>query len=144
MQEIVPGSPPARSSPPLPPPVGAAMPRSVAAALFIVLWLGVQVGLPLWKRFQPHQQRFGWQMYSGWRARATPTRGTEFVGVRADGERVQVNRRRYMVRYRPEIRGGYVERMTAHICRVEPSLRSVEAVRYTEVLYRRRCDPGLP
>ena len=112
--------------------------------MFVVLWLGLQLGLPLWKRLQPDQQRFGWQMYSGWRAGATRARATEFVGVRTDGQRLRLNRTRYLVRYRPEISGGYVERMTAHICGVEPSLRSVEAVWSRRVVYRRSCGARSP
>src|SRR5215203_2776535 len=99
--------------------------RARLAGAFIVLWLAVQIAIPLWQRSKPQRARFGWQMYSGWKDNLTPSRGVTFIGVGAGGERVSIRHGRYLVRYRPEIAGGFVERLSAHICRAEPSLRSV-------------------
>ena len=38
--------------------------RDWVVAAFILLWLAVQVGVPLWQLTNPRPSRFGWQMYA--------------------------------------------------------------------------------
>jgi len=41
--------------------------RHRAAMAFVVAFLAVQIGVPLWKLIEPRPARFGWQMFSGLR-----------------------------------------------------------------------------
>ena|SRR5215207_6128879 len=116
--------------------------RALAIALFVALWLGAQIALPLWQRRAVRQTRFSWQMFSGGRANPNLLRGLSFVGVNADGRPTRLRPQRYFVRYRTEMNPGARERLLAHICRTEPSLRSVEVRRSDTVVVCHPCSAG--
>ena len=108
-------------------------------AAFILLWLAVQVGVPLWQLTNPRPARFGWQMYAG---KIYPPR---IIGIRTDGKSVQLSAYRYLATFRYEFRPSYVQALGEHVCRVEPSLRTVELrLRPEGTIVRQPCSHGAP
>ena len=68
--------------------------RDWLVAAFILLWLAVQVGVPLWQLTRPRPVRFGWQMYAN--VRYPPW----ITGIRTDGSSVQLSAHRYLANFR--------------------------------------------
>ena len=112
-------------------------PRAVSAArdlqlrdwvvvAFILLWLAVQIGVPLWQLTKPRPTRFGWQMYAD--IKYPP----QITAVRSDGSSVRLAASRYLADFRFEFRPGYIQALGKHLCRVEPSLQAVELLRRPE------------
>jgi len=95
-------------------------PRTAAAAAFALLFLALQVGVPLVRLFGPRPARFGWQMY----AATTPL--PTLVGVRADGGRDTLAVGDYFAFLRSDLAPSAFERLPRHVCTVVPGLRAVE------------------
>jgi len=95
-------------------------PRTVAAAAFALLFLALQVGVPLVRLLGPRPARFGWQMY----AATTPL--PTLVGVRADGGRDTLPVGDYFAFLRSDLAPSVFERLPRHVCTVAPGLVAVE------------------
>lgn len=123
-----------------PAPVRAPSPRQRAVAAVVLLWLLVQIAVPLWLLRYPPPVRFGWQMYAGFPERP---RLTVF---HADGQRRQLSSRRYFAYFRLDLTPGYEPRLATVVCRTRPQIVAVEvtpsrgkqAQRYTCVRPERR------
>jgi hypothetical protein len=100
--------------------------REWAIAIFIVLWLAVQIGVPLWQLSEPRPPRFGWQMFTD--VKFLP----QITAIRRDGSSVQLTASRYLAYFRSDFRSGYIQALAQHLCRVEPSLQAVELLRRPE------------
>ena len=63
------------------------------------------------------------------------------MGVRLDGSSVQLSASRYLANFRYEFRPSYVQALGEHVCRVEPSLRTVELrLRPEGTIVRQPCS----
>jgi hypothetical protein len=113
--------------------------RDWAVISFIVLWLAIQIGVPLWQLTNPRPARFGWQMYAD--AKYLP----RITGIRTDGGSVRLSGHRYLANFRYEFRPSYIQVLGEHICRVEPSLWAVELrLRPEGTVIRQLCSQGVP
>ena len=100
--------------------------RDWAVTAFILLWLAIQIGVPLWQLTNPRPTRFGWQMY------AVVKYPPQITAVRLDGSSVQLITSRYLAYFRSDFQPGYIQALGKHLCRVEPSLQAVELFRRPE------------
>jgi hypothetical protein len=91
---------------------------SAVKAAFFVLFLLIQVGVPLLRLWSPRPARFGWQMFS-----ASPQQ-IAFSLVLRDGTSQPVSLGRYVAQSRGEV--DLEDRLPPHLCRVVPDVASVE------------------
>jgi hypothetical protein len=98
------------------------LPRVLAAA-FVVVWLAVQVGVPVLQHLTTEGARpFAWQMFS--RRVEVP----RFKVVTADGTETEVaDWERYLGRTRLEV--DFARHVPPHLCRVEPGAVAVTTYR---------------
>lgn len=87
------------------------------AAVFFVLFLIVQIGVPLAKLATPRPARFGWQMFSVRHQRV------RFTLVKRDGTIEPLDLRRYLGQSRGEV--DLTKALPPHLCRVVPDLAAV-------------------
>lgn len=106
MQKPGPPSPPARQRP------------STGVVVFALVWVAVQVAVPVAQLDEERPARWGWQMFS--QAEPAP----RLIGHRADGAEVPLRARDYFVRYRWEST-NYAEPLAAVACRTERGLVAV-------------------
>lgn len=92
--------------------------KSVAAAMFFLLFVLIQTGVPLAKLFAPRPARFGWQMFT-----AKPQR-VRFTLVMRDGTQKPVDLARYVGLSRGEV--SLENALPRHLCRVVPDVASVQ------------------
>jgi len=90
---------------------------SGATAVFFVLFLLIQTGVPLIRLWSPRPARFGWQMFS-----AIPER-PRFTLVLRDGTTRPVNLGLYVGQSRGEV--NLANALPGHLCRVVPDIVSV-------------------
>lgn len=91
---------------------------SVAAALFFVGFLLIQIAVPLMRLTEPRPARFGWQMFS-----ATPLRA-RFSLVLRNGTVCPVDLAKYVAQSRGEM--DLRNALPQHLCRVLPDLAAVQ------------------
>lgn len=92
-------------------------PREVAAALFIVAFLGWQLAVPAARLAAPRPAQFGWQMFS---ARYRPARVSV---VLPGGETRAVQPSWYLEGSRADLR--FERALARHLCRTDPRLAAV-------------------
>lgn len=90
-----------------------------------VLFLVVQVAVPLWQLTQPRPARFGWQMYAG------GAEASGFTAVRRDGSVAAVPLDEYIIRPRDDL--DLLRYLPPAIC-----------ARTGAVAVRHRAAPGRP
>lgn len=103
------------------------------AAGFFVLYLAVQVLLPLALLLRPRPARFGWQMYS-----AVPAEW-RLVVERRDGHRTEVDARAYTAFFRGDSDSHAL--VLQEICGADPAVAAVHVKRVgaAEIATEHRC-----
>ena len=109
--------------------------RDWVITAFILLWLVVQIGVPLWQLTNPRPARFGWQMY------AVVKYPPQITAVRCDGSSVQLTPSSYFAYFRSDLHPAYIQALGKHLCRVDPSLEVVELLRRPEGTVVRQACP---
>lgn len=94
--------------------------KAIAAAACFVLFLLVQIAVPLARLSAPRPARFGWQMFS-----AIPQR-TRYTLVLRDGTRQPVRLATYVANSRGEM--DLEKALPRHLCRVVADLASVQVL----------------
>jgi hypothetical protein len=91
--------------------------RGRSARLVIVLWLAVQIGVPIRQLFSPRQARFGWQMFS------SRPQAPVVIAVREGGARDTLRLDDYFAFRRGDMSSSYIDRLPQHLCRVAPGVK---------------------
>lgn len=99
--------------------------RQRVAMTFVVIFLVVQIAVPLAALAGPRPGRFSWQMYSGVRTQAT------FSIVHQDGSLTPVTPRDYVAHPRLDI--DFVAWLPDHVCSVEPDAVAVQVERAHDI-----------
>lgn len=92
-------------------------PREIAAAVFFIAFLGVQIALPIYKLFVPRPAQFGWQMFSD---RHRPAR---LSLVLRSGETRPLDPSVYLETTRGDLRFEW--ELARHLCRTHSQLAAV-------------------
>lgn len=92
-------------------------PRDIAAAVFIVGFLGWQLAVPMAKLAGPRPAQFGWQMFS------YQYRPAKVLAVFPDGEARAIEPSLYLGALRADLR--YERALAKHLCRADPRLAAV-------------------
>ncbi len=87
------------------------------AAVFFVLFLAIQIIVPLYKLTEPRPARFGWQMYAGAKAPISATL------TRLDGSNITVGLAPYFGQYRGDL--DLIEALPPYFCRRYPGVKTV-------------------
>jgi len=95
--------------------VSALLLRAALAVGFLTL----QIVVPTWLLFGARPARFGWQMF------AAHTRAPAYVVERADGSRTLVDVDDYFAFRRGDLDPAVFDRLSAHLCALEPSVVTV-------------------
>jgi hypothetical protein len=98
----------------------ASGPRRILAVAFFVMFLLMQVAVPLFQLTQPRPARFGWQMFSTLRADAL---GVSYHIEAAGGELIPVQLSAHFARVRLEIDHRTV--LPPYLCEVTPGAAAV-------------------
>lgn len=98
--------------------------RSAAAAAFFVLFLLLQIGVPLVRLAKPRPARFGWQMYSAKLQRP------RFSLVMRDGTTRPADLHPYVPQSRGEV--DLERALPQHLCRAMPDVASVQILKADE------------
>jgi hypothetical protein len=105
------------------------------AAAFFVLYLAVQLAVPIWKLMQPERPgRFGWQMFAGTEVRV------RFVAIGEDGSEQNLDPIPFQVARRLDLRLD--EAFPRFVCRQQQgSVRAVRVVRAESPAREILCRP---
>lgn len=85
-------------------------------AAFLIVFLLLQLGIPLAKLLGPRPARLGWQMFSSYVVQPT-------ISVVYRDSTVVIEQARFLAHLRGEIRTG--DRLPVHLCRVLPQVQAV-------------------
>lgn len=92
-------------------------PREIAAAVFFLAFLGLQIALPVYKLFTPRPAQFGWQMFSD---RYRPARLSVLL---RNGETRALDPSVYLETSRGDLR--FEGELARHLCRTDPRVAAV-------------------
>lgn len=105
--------------------------RRIAAAVFFLIFLGIQVTVPIWKLgSDARPARYGWHMFS------TFTVPVFYMAIASDGTVDTVYAQQHVARARPEI--DFPRLLPQHLCAVLPGTETV-IVRAGSITERRPC-----
>lgn len=106
--------------------------RERLAAAFFVLYLAVQLALPIWKLIQPERPgRFGWQMFAGTEARV------RFVLILDGGGEKEIDPTPFQVARRLDLRLD--EAFPLFLCQRVKNARAVRVERAAEPPWEVSC-----
>lgn len=92
-------------------------PQKRAAAIFFVVFLAIQILVPLYLLTRPRPARFGWQMYAGAKAPHSVTL------TRKDGSEITVPASAFVGAYRGDLE--MIEALPPFLCQRYPGVQSV-------------------